>query len=457
MRTAHVTIKPDLTCPIPAELGAVHFVGIGGSGMSGIARLFLDAGHRVTGSDRARHREHRATSRDLGADGRHRPRRRERRRRRHLVVHRRALAGQPRVPARARARAAGAAPLAGARLAHRRPAPRLGRRRARQDHLDRHDRHRRCSSSARTRASSTAASSQALGVERGTGSRRAVRRRGRRVRRLVPALRHRRSRSSRTSTPTTSTTTASHDAFERRVRRRSRPRRASSSSSPPTTPGAARVAARLDAPSASSPSARPTDADVRVTRHRHRRARVVHARPTRARRTARRSRVPGRHNAINAAGAFAVLVGLGLRPASRPSRGIERLRRHRAPVRAARHRARRERLRRLRAPPDRGRGGARGGAHRRRRRPDHRGAPAALYSRTQAMSPGSSPRCYEQLRRPHGRARRLRRARGPGARRDRGARRRARSPTRRTSHYVPDWQEAADYTAPRSPATATSS
>src|SRR5690606_31326376 len=36
---------------IPAELGAVHFVGIGGSGMSGIARLFLGAGHRVTGSD----------------------------------------------------------------------------------------------------------------------------------------------------------------------------------------------------------------------------------------------------------------------------------------------------------------------------------------------------------------------------------------------------------------------
>ena len=43
-------IKPDLE-PMPAELGAVHFVGIGGSGMSGIARLFLAAGHRVTGSD----------------------------------------------------------------------------------------------------------------------------------------------------------------------------------------------------------------------------------------------------------------------------------------------------------------------------------------------------------------------------------------------------------------------
>jgi UDP-N-acetylmuramate--alanine ligase len=44
-------IKPDLTMQLPAELGALHFTGIGGSGMSGIARLFLDAGYRVTGSD----------------------------------------------------------------------------------------------------------------------------------------------------------------------------------------------------------------------------------------------------------------------------------------------------------------------------------------------------------------------------------------------------------------------
>ncbi len=46
-------IHPDLTMPLPADLGAVHFVGIGGSGMSGIARLFLAAGHPVTGSDRS--------------------------------------------------------------------------------------------------------------------------------------------------------------------------------------------------------------------------------------------------------------------------------------------------------------------------------------------------------------------------------------------------------------------
>ena len=46
-------IKPDFSQPLPAELGSLHFVGIGGSGMSGIARLFLAAGHAVSGSDRS--------------------------------------------------------------------------------------------------------------------------------------------------------------------------------------------------------------------------------------------------------------------------------------------------------------------------------------------------------------------------------------------------------------------
>jgi len=46
-------ITPDFSQPLPAELGTVHFTGIGGSGMSGIARLFLGAGHTVTGSDRS--------------------------------------------------------------------------------------------------------------------------------------------------------------------------------------------------------------------------------------------------------------------------------------------------------------------------------------------------------------------------------------------------------------------
>jgi UDP-N-acetylmuramate--alanine ligase len=46
-------IYPDFSQPLPGDLGPVHFVGIGGSGMSGIARLFLAAGHTVTGSDRS--------------------------------------------------------------------------------------------------------------------------------------------------------------------------------------------------------------------------------------------------------------------------------------------------------------------------------------------------------------------------------------------------------------------
>lgn len=44
-------IKPDYSVPIPQELGHVHFIGIGGSGMSGIARLVLGMGNRVSGSD----------------------------------------------------------------------------------------------------------------------------------------------------------------------------------------------------------------------------------------------------------------------------------------------------------------------------------------------------------------------------------------------------------------------
>ncbi|MEJ6489355.1 UDP-N-acetylmuramate--L-alanine ligase [Leucobacter sp. USCH14] len=46
-------IYPDLELEIPQELGQVHFVGIGGSGMSGIARMMHQAGVRVTGSDRS--------------------------------------------------------------------------------------------------------------------------------------------------------------------------------------------------------------------------------------------------------------------------------------------------------------------------------------------------------------------------------------------------------------------
>ncbi|MBK0419207.1 UDP-N-acetylmuramate--L-alanine ligase [Leucobacter sp. CSA1] len=46
-------IYPDLEMEIPERLGRVHFVGIGGSGMSGIARMMHQAGVPVTGSDRS--------------------------------------------------------------------------------------------------------------------------------------------------------------------------------------------------------------------------------------------------------------------------------------------------------------------------------------------------------------------------------------------------------------------
>lgn len=46
-------IAPDLDQVIPDQLGRVHFIGIGGSGMSGIARMFVDRGLTVSGSDRS--------------------------------------------------------------------------------------------------------------------------------------------------------------------------------------------------------------------------------------------------------------------------------------------------------------------------------------------------------------------------------------------------------------------
>ncbi|HET6742492.1 MAG TPA: Mur ligase domain-containing protein, partial [Kribbella sp.] len=45
-----IVTAPDTT--LPAEkLGRVHFVGIGGAGMSGIARIMASRGIEVSGSD----------------------------------------------------------------------------------------------------------------------------------------------------------------------------------------------------------------------------------------------------------------------------------------------------------------------------------------------------------------------------------------------------------------------
>ena len=60
-------IKPDFSQPIPDDLGTVHFIGIGGSGMSGIARLTLGMGHKVTGSD-LRDTSNVKALRELGAE-----------------------------------------------------------------------------------------------------------------------------------------------------------------------------------------------------------------------------------------------------------------------------------------------------------------------------------------------------------------------------------------------------
>lgn len=51
--TSGVNDRFDFTAPVPpvAELGPVHFIAIGGSGMSGVARMFLAAGVAVSGSD----------------------------------------------------------------------------------------------------------------------------------------------------------------------------------------------------------------------------------------------------------------------------------------------------------------------------------------------------------------------------------------------------------------------
>ncbi|MFM2433398.1 MAG: hypothetical protein RI974_138 [Actinomycetota bacterium] len=60
-------IKPDFSQPVPADLGVVHFIGIGGSGMSGIARILIGMGHKVTGSD-LRDTSNVAALRELGAE-----------------------------------------------------------------------------------------------------------------------------------------------------------------------------------------------------------------------------------------------------------------------------------------------------------------------------------------------------------------------------------------------------
>ena len=162
-------IRPDLSLPIPENIEAAHFIGIGGSGMSGLARMFLDRGIRVSGSDRADS----PALRELAALGA----------RVHVghdaanlgdadtVVHTGAIWPEnPEFVHREGARAARHPPLAGAALAHRRTPPRLGRRRPRQDHLDRDDRHGAAARSAPTRRFVNGGVIAQLGASSGTGA-----------------------------------------------------------------------------------------------------------------------------------------------------------------------------------------------------------------------------------------------------------------------------------------------
>ena len=42
---------------LPNQIGPIHFVGIGGIGMSGIAEVLLNLGYKVQGSDAERQRQ----------------------------------------------------------------------------------------------------------------------------------------------------------------------------------------------------------------------------------------------------------------------------------------------------------------------------------------------------------------------------------------------------------------
>ena len=133
-------ITPDLSLPIPEHIGAAHFIGIGGSGMSGLARMFLAAGIPVSGSDRAdsaalRDLERAGATVYVGHDAA------TPRRRRHGDPHGCHLAPEPGVRHGQAARDARHPPFAGPVLADRRAPARLGRRGARQDDLHGNDRH----------------------------------------------------------------------------------------------------------------------------------------------------------------------------------------------------------------------------------------------------------------------------------------------------------------------------
>ncbi len=414
-----------MTRTAAAELGKVHFVGIGGAGMSGIARILLARGVPVSGSDA------RESATSAGAPRRSAPPSTSDTTRRTsagvdtvvvstairdanpevVEAHRRGL----RVLRRAAALAAVMAGRRGIAIAgtHGKtsttsmlvtaaqacgadPAYAIGGDLAELRGQRRRRHRRRCSSPRPTRATARSCCS-------------------RRTRRWSP-----------TSRPTTSTSTA-------------RPSRSRSSSS--SSPGGStRTASSSPAPTTPAPGAPPraaAGAGLRTRSYGAGRRRPAADRAGRGRRrhalaarcsTARRCRpvrvpVPGRHMALNSAAALLTGLELGL-PADCAGRRAGPVRRGAAPVRAARRGRRRDRVRRLRPPPDRGRRAAAGGPHGRRRRPGAGRVPAAPVQPDGGVRRGLRPRARAGRR--GRRAGRVRGPRGPGARHHRRAGRRRR-------------------------------
>ena len=89
------------------KIRRIHFVGIGGIGMSGIAEVLHNLGYRVSGSD-SKASDDDAAARRAGADGADRPPRGERRRTADVVVRSSAVA--PREPGDRGRRASGSFP-----------------------------------------------------------------------------------------------------------------------------------------------------------------------------------------------------------------------------------------------------------------------------------------------------------------------------------------------------------
>ena len=179
----------------------VHFVGIGGIGMSGIAEVLLNLGYDVSGSDLARERGHPAPA-GLGATRLQRPRGRADRRRRRSRDLERGRGRQPGSAGRAREKNPGRAARADARRADAAEAGHRGRRHARQDDHDEPDRERarrrRARSDVRDRRAASKRSAPTRGWAPASSSSSKPTSPTRRS-----CICSRRSRSSPTSTPTT--------------------------------------------------------------------------------------------------------------------------------------------------------------------------------------------------------------------------------------------------------------